>query len=141
MRARFPVAAHIFLLKDDAVLLLCRANTGYEDGNYGVVAGHVEWGESVTQAAIREIEEEVGLVVRAAAIQVVGVMHRLSDEERIDFFLVVQEWAGEPINAEPEKCSEICWRPLADLPENTIPYIRQALRNFQAGVWYEEFGW
>ena len=68
-------------------------------------------------------------------------MHRLSDEERIDFFLVARQWAGEPVNAEPEKCSEIRWCLLSDLPENTIPYIRKALLNLQAGVWYDEFGW
>src|SRR5689334_8641182 len=73
MRVRFPVAAHIFLLKDNAVLLLRRANTGYEDGNYGVVAGHVELGESVTQAAVREIWEEVGVIVRLPDLQPVGV--------------------------------------------------------------------
>jgi hypothetical protein len=34
--------AHIFLLNDlDEILLLRRLNTGYEDGNYSVIAGHV----------------------------------------------------------------------------------------------------
>jgi len=141
MRARFPVAAHIFLLKADTVLLLRRANTGYEDGNFGVVAGHVELGEPVSQAALREIKEEVGVIVHPADLQPVGVMHRLSDEERIDFFLVARRWIGEPVNAEPEKCSEIYWCPLHALPESTIPYVRQALLNFQAGLWYAEFGW
>ena len=48
---RFPVAVHVFLLRDGAVLLLRRCNTGFEDGKLSVPAGHVEPGESVTQAA------------------------------------------------------------------------------------------
>ena len=61
MHASFPVAVHIFLLRENHVRLLRRAHTGYEDGNYSVVAGHLDGGESVTQAAIREAHEEVAL--------------------------------------------------------------------------------
>ena len=61
MHPRFPVAVHIFLLRGDSVLLLRRSNTGFEDGRLSVVAGHVEPGESVTAAAIREAREEVGI--------------------------------------------------------------------------------
>lgn len=58
-RVRLPVAVHTFLLRSGSVLLLRRCNTGFEDGNYGLVGGHLEGGESVTQAAIRECREEV----------------------------------------------------------------------------------
>lgn len=61
MYPRFPVAVHIFLLRGEEVLLFRRCNTGYEDGKLSVVAGHVEPGEALTQAAIRETCEEVGL--------------------------------------------------------------------------------
>jgi 8-oxo-dGTP diphosphatase len=58
---RFPVAVHLLVLRGDDVLLVRRSNTGYEDGRLSVVAGHVEPGESITQAAIREASEEVGV--------------------------------------------------------------------------------
>jgi 8-oxo-dGTP diphosphatase len=59
----------------------------------------------------------------------------------VDFFFEVQNWSGEPFNAEPEKCDEIRWANLDALPENTIPYIRRAIENFRAGIPFEEFGW
>ena len=132
---------HIFLLRGDLVLLLRRSNTGLEDGQLSVVAGHVEPGESVTAAAIREAREEVGIDLAAADLRVVGVMHRRSSEERIDFFLACDLDAREPHNAEPTKCSELLWSPVADLPSDTIPYVRAALSNFREGRWFEEFGW
>ncbi len=138
--ARLPVAAHVFLFREGRVLLLRRANTGYEDGNYSVVAGHLDGGESVTQAAIREAEEEVGAVLHPTGLKVVGVMHRVSDDERIDFFLAATSWDGAPVNREPEKCSELRWAPLDALPVNTIPYIRRALENFRRDVWFSEMG-
>ena len=141
MSAKFPVAVHIFLLCANSVLLLRRANTGYEDGNYSVVAGHLEGGESVTQAAVREAKEEVGVDLRPADLRVIGVMHRAASEERVDFFLSATDWAGTISNREPDKCSELRWCVLNALPENTIPYIRAALENFRRGVWFAEFGW
>lgn len=141
MYTKFPVAVHIFLLRENSVLLLRRANTGYEDGNYSVVAGHLDSGESVTQAAVREAKEEVGVDLRPADLRAVGVMHRVSNEERIDFFLSAIKWAGTVSNREPDKCSELRWCALDALPENTIPYIRAALENFRRGVWFAEFGW
>jgi 8-oxo-dGTP diphosphatase len=141
MRRTFPVAVHLFLLREDHILLLRRCNTGYEDGNYSVPAGHIDGGETITQAAIREAQEEVGVEIPLSALTVVGVMHRKLDDERVDFFLATTVWAGEPTNCEPGKCDTLAWFPMQALPVNTILYVRRALENYWQGVWFDEFGW
>jgi 8-oxo-dGTP diphosphatase len=140
-RFRSIVAVHLFLLRDDQVLLLRRHNTGYEDGSYSVPAGHLDGGEPVLVAAIREAREEIGVELTALDVAVVGVMHRRSDDERIDFFVAATRWAGEPRNLEPDKCDDLRWFSLDDLPENVIPYIRRAIKNYRAGRWFDAFGW
>ena len=139
--ARLRAAAHVFLLRDGQVLLLRRYRTGYEDGNYSVPAGHIDAGEQVLAAAVREVAEEAGVQIAPADLAVVGVMHRRTDHERVDFFLAAQRWSGTIRNCEPHKCDELAWFALDRLPPNTIPYVRRALTNYQQGIWFSSFGW
>jgi 8-oxo-dGTP diphosphatase len=134
-------AVHVFLLHEGRVLLLRRFNTGYEDGNYSVIAGHLDGGEELQAAAIREAREEAGISLVPADLTVVGVMHRRSNDERVDFFLAAECWTGTITNTEPHKCDELAWFPLDALPDNIIPYVRRALTNYRRGVWFDSFGW
>ena len=140
-RFRLVSAVHLFLIRDGQVLLLRRRNTGYEDGNYSVIAGHLNGGERVKTAAIREAREEAGIEIAPQDAAVVGVMHRRSDDERIDFFLAASSWSGVIVNNEPGKCDDLSWFGLDELPENVIPYVRRALENFRHGRWFDSFGW
>jgi 8-oxo-dGTP diphosphatase len=141
MHTKFPVTVHMFFLRGSKILLIRRYQTGYMDGHYSVPAGHLDGNEAVRLAAVREAREEIGVQIDPADIRFAGVFHRSEDDERVDFFLHVQSWNGEPVNSEPEKCDELCWTEIENLPDNTIPYIRRAIGNFQAGVPFEEFGW
>jgi len=141
MRARFPVTVHLFFLRNDQVLLSRRYNTGYEDGKYSVPAGHVELGESLLQTARREAWEETGVRLLPQDIQWVHVMQRKGEEVRVDFFASVAAWQGEIRNMEPDKCDELRWCAFDGLPENTIPYVRQALGHYLDGVTFSLFGW
>ena len=141
MRSKFPIAVHLFFLHDQQILLLRRFNTGFEDGNYSVVAGHVDAGESVTQAAVREANEEAGVIIMPRDVQIVHVMNRKSDEERIDFFMTVHRWDGEITNCEPHRCDHLAWFPLESLPGNIIPYVKSAWECYCNGIRYSEFGW
>ena len=141
MRATFPVTVHLLFFKEGKVLLSRRCRTGYMDGYYSVPAGHLEGEETVTRAAIREAREEVGLELDPAQIAFACVIHRSEGEERVDFFVRVNSWQGEPVNAEPAKCDDLRWCKVNALPENTVPYVRQGIHNALTGVTFSEFGW
>lgn len=144
MNGRYKIvpSSYLILIKENQTLLARRCHTGFEDGNYGLVAGHCEEKESATQALIREIKEEAGIDLHPSSIKLVHVMHRKAQsDERVDFFFTAEKYAGIPKIMEPEKCDDLRWFPIDDLPKNTIDYIRQAIENYQKGIFYSEFGW
>ena len=138
-------ASYLILVDDGKILLLRRHNTGYEDGNYSLIAGHVEKGESFTQCIVREAKEEAGIEVDIEDLQVVHVMHRNSGaeshNERVDVFFIASKWSGEIENKEPNKCDDLSWFNFSDIPENTIPYIREVIGHIAQNNFYSETGW
>lgn len=137
-------AVYLVLQKDNQILLSLRKNTGYEDGNFSLVSGHLEPIESLTQAMIREAQEEAGLTVFPQDLQVAHVMHRLSPDEntaRIDTYFTNSKWQGEIANLEPDKCGSLDWYDLNNLPQNIVPCVHKAITSIQKKVYYSEFGW
>ena len=132
---------HLLLEREGHVLLLQRFNTGYEDGKYSVVAGHVDGGEPARVAMCREAKEEADLDINPEDLILRHVVHRASTEERMSMFFSPLCWTGEPRNAEPHKCSDLSWFPLTDLPPNMVGYVRHAIAQIKAGSTYSEFGW
>ena len=124
-------AVYLALIKKGEVLLLERQNTGFEDGNFGLVAGHVENTETVTNAIIREAGEEAGITISPDDLTFFHIMQRASIKDRIyvDFFFSAENWKGKIINMEPAKCNRLKWFPINNLPDNTIPYIKLVLQN------------
>ena len=138
------VAAFLLLKKGNQVLLLKRQNTGYGDGKYGLVSGHVEAGESFQKAIIREAQEEANIVIKEEDILQTHIQHRKSLDdrsERVDAYFLVEKWQGKIKNTEPHKCSELKWFSLDKLPSNTIKAVRSAIDNILKQIPYSEFGW
>lgn len=143
-RATFRAAVYLVLLRDDHVLLLRRCNTGYEDGKYSLPAGHVEPGEAATQAMLREAAEEIGIELAEAQLNFGLVLHRrdtLDAEVYFDLFFTAQAAGAVPQNLEPDKCDELRWVPLDDLPDTVIPSVAYALTQLRLGSRLAEFGW
>jgi 8-oxo-dGTP pyrophosphatase MutT (NUDIX family) len=140
-RLGLPIVAHVFLLRDGAILLQRRHGTGFADGEYGLVGGHIEGGESIRATAVRECREEVGITVDPVDLQPLGVVHYTAPTgEGVDFFFAARRWTGEPTLV--ADADDLRWcRPDA-LPPNTIPFVRRAIHHHLLdGHWFDEDGW
>lgn len=140
-RSKFIISVYFLYLRDNKILLLRRFNTGYADGKYSLPAGHLDEHESISSAVSREVAEEIGIKSSPIDYELVQVMHRKETDERLDLFFVNTKIRQRPINNETDRCDDVRWFPLDNLPENTVPYVRRAIKNYKKKVLYDEVGW
>jgi len=137
-------ASHLLLEKGNKVLLSRRFNTGFKDGQYSFVSGHVEQGEPATAAIIREAKEEANVTIKKEDLDLIYVLHRKSDykaQERVDFFFKTKKWKGKIKNNEPKKCDDLAWFDKKKLPSNTMGHLKKVLKEIEKGKTYGEDGW
>ena len=140
MTLEAKVAVHLILTNDDdEILMLRRVDTGYKDGEYGLVSGHVEEGENLKSAMIREASEEAGIAISPDDLETVGVIPSLPNRY-VYFFLRAAAWSGDVRNMEPHKCDDMRWFDIHTIPDNTVFYVKWAIENYLDGKWFGEVG-
>lgn len=140
-KERFKIvpAVYLVLMKDGKILLSRRYNTGYFDNYYSFPAGHLDGEETFKQAMVREAKEEIGIDLVGEDLELIHTMNRkIPGNERADFFFTTKKWLGEPKIMELDKCDDLRWFELNNLPDKIVPYIKQAINSFLNNTNYSE---
>jgi 8-oxo-dGTP diphosphatase len=143
-RFKIPVFVALILRKNEKILLIRRSNTGSGDGFYSCAGGGVDGDETITQAMIREADEELGIKLKKENLKIVHIVHskkRQDANENVGFFLEATEWDGELRNMEPHKHDDVSWFCLNNLPKNTFPRLIHVIKMVDEKVFYSEYGW
>ena len=138
------VDVHVILRRGGRVLLLRRAGDTYASGQLCLPSGHLEQGESILAAAVRETREETGITLDPAALRHVLSIHQRnpgSRHARIGFAFEPRAWDGEPVNAEPRKHSALIWADPARLPPDTVGYAAAVITAVGHGLAFTLNGW
>ncbi len=101
----------IFLKRDEHVLLMRGGAHKWFAGRYNGLGGHVEPGEDVYTAALREVQEEAG--VRPEALTLRAVVHVVGFDPGVLLFVFCGTLSAEPVAASAEGTLE--WVPLERL--------------------------
>ena len=109
----------------------------YLDNQYDLPGGHLEPGEDLFDAMIREAKEEIGIIINRENMQIVHIYHQFN-KDKLKFVFKVTNYIGELKNLEPEKCKEIRWVDINNLPENTIKGIKNEIINIYNDVYYSK---
>ena len=132
LRDKFPIIVHIMLIQNEEVFLLRRQKTGVMDGWYGLPGGHMEYGETVKEAAIRECVEEAGVEINTIILRDI-YSYRFEQEQGLNFVFFSEDWVGMAINAEPEVFDDARCFPLHKLPGKTIGWVRASISSVRSG--------
>lgn len=139
-RFKLSVSVFLFLQHEGKLLILKRSNTGWMDGYFSVPAGAIDGGETIQDAVIREAKEEIGVVVKPEQASLAHTMHCFTGEDEwLGQFFITNSWESEPKLNEPEKHSELTWVKFDHLPDNMLPYVRQAIENVVKEVRFSEY--
>jgi 8-oxo-dGTP diphosphatase len=129
MKHLIAPSVNVFIIRDNKVMLGRRANTGWMDGYLCPPGGHVEKGETPTIAIAREIKEELGVAVDLKDLDFVCVAARnTSPTEYVAYEFAICDKNYQFMNAEPEKCSELVWADLDNLPSDIVDHFKQVIQ-------------
>ena len=119
------------------ILLSGRENTGYKDGEYELPGGHLEENEDLYEAMIREAKEELGISLKRENLKIVHIMHHYTGK-RMNFILETEKSDLEPRIMEVDKCEELKWVEINNLPENTMEKVKIIIGYIEKGELYSK---
>lgn len=138
-RYKIVVAVHFVLRKEGKFLLGKRQNTGWSDGKFHIMGGHLEPNELALTTLRREAWEELGITFKPEDIKLVHVRNMTRpDHSRLHLYFEITNWEGQLQIKEPELCSELKWFDIDHLPENLTQDARETLTNINHGIIYYE---
>jgi ADP-ribose pyrophosphatase YjhB (NUDIX family) len=122
-----PKVAVAVVLGDEHGVLLGKRRIDPGSGRWSFPAGYVNRGEKLEEAAVREVEEELGVRTRLDGL--VGVYSTRGDP------VVLVVYAGAIVDGEPRadghEVSEVRRFPLDGLPELAFPHDAQVLAEWK----------
>ncbi|MEN9406776.1 MAG: hypothetical protein RLZ12_1060 [Bacillota bacterium] len=146
MHANVRVGVYLMLFRNNRkeLLLLLRQNTGYADGTWSMVAGHVEHGEAATSALIREAYEEAGITIVPSDLKVLYILYRRDaclNQGAFEVFIGCERWMGEIRNKEPHKCGGLKFFPCHSLPSQMPKHLCKVITAvYRQEGYYGEYG-
>jgi 8-oxo-dGTP diphosphatase len=129
-------AVFVILEQDNKIFFLRRANTGWADGMLTIPAGHVDKGDFVREAAIKETKEEALVDIQIDDLEFVHVDY--IRDEYVNFYFRAKNWTGEPGLGEPHLASEALWIDKNNLPEDVTPQLKRVFKQLQENAFFSE---
>ncbi len=113
----FPGIGVAAIIEEKGKVLLIRRKGVHGAGNWASPGGHLEFGETPEQCAIRETREEVGIeVANPRFIAVTNDIFEESGKHYITLWMQVDHLSGEPRIAAEYEVGEVGWFKWDSLP-------------------------
>jgi 8-oxo-dGTP diphosphatase len=119
------------LIFNNKFLLLGKRMLKHGSSSWAPPGGHLEFGETFEECAIREVKEETGLEITSPRI--IGVTNDLflqDNKHYVSIFLHVKYDGNQQIqNLEPEKVLSWNWFDVSQIPDNLFLPLQNLIKN------------
>ncbi|HLJ80061.1 MAG TPA: NUDIX hydrolase [Ktedonobacterales bacterium] len=128
---RPQVGVAVIIEQNERVLLLKRKGA-HGAGTWAPPGGHLEFGESLEECAIRETLEETGVVI--GNVQFVAITNDIFASEQKHYVTIWVEGtyeSGQATVAYPDKVQEVAWASWSALPQPLFLPLQNLLSDRQ----------
>lgn len=135
-REKFLSSVYIILKNENKILLQKRKGTNLYCNMHALPAGHIDEGENAYEAVIREAKEELGVNLEIKDIKDSFVVQRRNSitDPYYDVYFEFSKYTGIPKIMEEDKCSELIWCDINELPKDMIQFEIDALKMQEEGI-------
>lgn len=130
MASQVPrIGVGVFIFRNGQFLMGERRGA-HGEGSWSVPGGHLEYGETPVNTAIREVKEETGLRIKNVRFGAVtnDVFHD-EDKHYVTLWMLSDHHAGEPAIREPDTYINMEWFHFDKLPEPLFLPCQQLLKS------------
>ena len=128
------VGVQCFVFSGSHLLLGLRTG-GFGTGTWGLPGGHLEQGETILEAASRELAEETGIIAQSMRIVVIG--DPIAENNfHLQIGVRIEKWAGDPRIVAPNELGELRFFPMDDLPAPLLISSAYIIDKFVRGNLY-----
>lgn len=141
-REKFLSAVYLIIKNNEGkILVQRRQGTKLWPGFLALPAGHVDEGENVYDAVIREAREELSIIITKNDIVDSFVVNRRNKSlmPYFDVYFEISSYKGQIKINEPEKCSELKWVNIDNLPNDMVDFEIDAIKNRQRNIMFSTF--
>lgn len=122
------VGVGVMIYRGNNILLGLRKGA-HGEGTWALPGGHLEFGESIENCAIREVMEETGLTIsNITKIDFTNDIFEKENKHYITIFVKGSCESGDPKLMEPNKCTKWQWFSLDHLPEPLFLPLKTLMR-------------
>jgi len=122
------VGVGVILVKDGKVLLGKRKGS-HGEGSWAFPGGHLEFGESFEECAVREVAEETGVSIKNIRKMIfTNDLFPIEEKHYVTCYMKAEYQSGEVRILEPHKCETWEWVAWNELPEPLFIPIQNLLK-------------
>ena len=116
-------------------ILLGKRKNAHGTASWGPPGGHLEFGESLEECAIREVLEETGVIIeKPIFIAITNDIFQEENKHYVSVFMKANLTEGQIVqNLEPHKVEDWQWFDLEELPEHLFLPLKQLISGLAYG--------